>query len=53
MSDSPAQPLQLGVGQSVIRDLPEEAGEIYVGDPNVVASGVPAFNLTVALTIAF
>ena len=30
-----AQPLQLGVGQSVIRDLPEEAGEIYVGDPNV------------------
>ena len=30
-----AQPLQLGVGQSVIRDLPEEAGEIYVGDPSV------------------
>ena len=25
----------MGVGQSVIRDLPEEAGEIYVGDPNV------------------
>ena len=35
MSDATAQPLQLGVGQSVIRDLPEEAGEIYVGDPNV------------------
>ena len=30
-----AQPLQLGVGQSVIRDLPEDAGEIYVGDPAV------------------
>src|ERR1700734_1322886 len=29
------QPLQMGVGQSVIRDLPEEAGEIYVGDPTV------------------
>ena len=25
----------MGVGQSVIFDLPEEAGEIYVGDPNV------------------
>lgn len=35
MSDAAAQPLQMGVGQSVIRDLPEEAGEIYVGDPNV------------------
>jgi pilus assembly protein CpaC len=35
MSDAAAQPLQVGVGQSVIRDLPEEAGEIYVGDPNV------------------
>jgi pilus assembly protein CpaC len=35
MSDATALPLQLGVGQSVIRDLPEEAGEIYVGDPNV------------------
>ena len=35
MSDATAQPLQMGVGQSVIRDLPEEAGEIYVGDPNV------------------
>jgi pilus assembly protein CpaC len=34
-SDATAQPLQMGVGQSVIRDLPEEAGEIYVGDPNV------------------
>src|SRR6478752_785616 len=30
MSDPAAVPLQLGVGQSVIRDLPEEAGEIYV-----------------------
>jgi len=35
MSDATAQPLQMGVGQSVIRDLPEEAGEIYVGDPTV------------------
>ena len=35
LSDARSQPLQLGIGQSVIRDLPEEAGEIYVGDPNV------------------
>jgi pilus assembly protein CpaC len=34
-SDRAAQRLQLGVGQSVIVDLPEEAGEIYVGDPGV------------------
>ena len=34
-SDPAAQRLQLGVGQSVIFDLPEEAGEIYVGDPGV------------------
>ena len=34
-ADPRAQPLQLGVGQSVIRDLPEDAGEIYVGDPAV------------------
>ena len=34
-ADPSAQRLQLGVGQSVIFDLPEEAGEIYVGDPNV------------------
>jgi len=34
-SDAASQRLQLGVGQSVIFDLPEEAGEIYVGDPNV------------------
>jgi pilus assembly protein CpaC len=34
-SDPAGQRLQLGVGQSVIFDLPEEAGEIYVGDPNV------------------
>jgi pilus assembly protein CpaC len=27
--------LQLGVGKSVIVDLPEEAAEIYVGDPRV------------------
>ncbi len=27
--------LQLGVGKSVIVDLPEEAGEIYVGDPRI------------------
>jgi pilus assembly protein CpaC len=33
--DTAAQRLQLGVGQSVICDLPEEAGEIYVGDPNI------------------
>jgi pilus assembly protein CpaC len=34
-SDPEAKPLQLGVGQSVIIDLPEEAGEIYVGDPKI------------------
>jgi pilus assembly protein CpaC len=34
-SDPAAQRLQLGVGQSIIFDLPEEAGEIYVGDPGV------------------
>jgi pilus assembly protein CpaC len=33
--DLAAQRLQLGVGQSCIADLPEEAGEIYVGDPSV------------------
>jgi pilus assembly protein CpaC len=33
-SDPAGRRLQLGVGQSVIVDLPEEAGEIYVGDPN-------------------
>ena len=27
--------LQLGVGKSVIVDLPEEASEIYVGDPRI------------------
>ena len=27
--------LQLGVGKSVIVDLPEEAAEIYVGDPRI------------------
>ncbi len=34
-SDPSTQHLQLGVGQSVIVDLPDEAGEIYVGDPGV------------------
>jgi pilus assembly protein CpaC len=32
-TDPLAQRLQLGVGQSKVVDLPEEAGEIYVGDP--------------------
>ena len=35
VSDRAAKNLQLGVGQSVIVDLSEEAGEIYVGDPKV------------------
>jgi pilus assembly protein CpaC len=30
-----ARRLQMGVGKSVIIDLPEEAGEIFVGDPGV------------------
>jgi pilus assembly protein CpaC len=34
-ADSAGRRLQLGVGQSVIFDLPEEAGEIYVADPGV------------------
>ena len=34
-SESAGRRLQLGVGQSVIFDLPEEAGEIYVADPSV------------------
>ena len=34
-SDAATKQLQLGVGQSIIFDLPEEAGEIYVGDPSV------------------
>jgi pilus assembly protein CpaC len=34
-SDLAAKHLQLGVGKSVIVDLPEEAGEIYVGDPKI------------------
>jgi pilus assembly protein CpaC len=34
-SDPAGEHLQLGVGQSVIVDLPEEAGEIYVGDPTI------------------
>ncbi len=33
--DPAAKTLQLGVGKSVIVDLPEEAGEIYVGDPKI------------------
>jgi pilus assembly protein CpaC len=35
VSDPGAKTLQLGVGKSVIVDLPEEAGEIYVGDPKI------------------
>ena len=34
-SDPAAQRLQLGVGESRIVNLPEEAGEIYVGDPKI------------------
>ncbi len=34
-SDATTRNLQLGVGKSVIVDLPEEAGEIYVGDPKI------------------
>ncbi|HEY1452011.1 MAG TPA: type II and III secretion system protein family protein [Roseiarcus sp.] len=34
-SDRAAKNLQLGVGKSVIVDLPEDAGEIYVGDPKI------------------
>ena len=34
-SDRATRNLQLGVGKSVIVDLPEEAGEIYVGDPKI------------------
>jgi pilus assembly protein CpaC len=34
-SDSAAQRLQLGVGESRVVNLPEEAGEIYVGDPKI------------------
>jgi pilus assembly protein CpaC len=34
-SDRAVKSLQLGVGKSVIVDLPEEAGEIYVGDPKI------------------
>ncbi len=34
-SDRAAKNLQLGFGKSVIVDLPEEAGEIYVGDPKI------------------
>ena len=33
--DPAVRNLQLGVGKSVIVDLPEEAGEIYVGDPKI------------------
>ncbi len=32
--------LQLGVGKSVIVDLPEEASEIYVGDPRIATAVV-------------
>jgi pilus assembly protein CpaC len=30
-----ARRLQMGVGKSAIIDLPEDAGEVFVGDPNV------------------
>jgi Flp pilus assembly secretin CpaC len=41
-SDPAAKTLQLGVGKSVIVELPEEAGEIYVGDPKIAnASSAP------------
>ncbi len=39
-SDPAARNLQLGVGKSVIVDLPEEAGEIYVGDPKIANASV-------------
>ena len=35
VSGSLVKNLQLGVGKSVIVDLPEEAAEIYVGDPRI------------------
>jgi pilus assembly protein CpaC len=35
VTDPTSQQLQLGVGQSRVVDLPEEAGEIYVGDPKI------------------
>ena len=35
VSGSLVKNLQLGVGKSVIVDLPEEASEIYVGDPRI------------------
>jgi pilus assembly protein CpaC len=34
-TDAAAQRLQLGVGESRVVNLPEEAGEIYVGDPKI------------------
>jgi Flp pilus assembly secretin CpaC len=34
-SDPSTKTLQLDVGKSVIIDLPEEAGEIYVGEPKI------------------
>ena len=35
MSGRSVKNLQLGVGKSVIVDLPEDASEIYVGDPRI------------------
>ncbi len=32
---APVKNLQMGVGKSIIVDLPEEAAEIYVGDPKI------------------
>jgi Pilus formation protein N terminal region len=41
-SDSVVKNLQLGVGKSVIVDLPQDAAEIYVGDPRIAKrSSVP------------
>ena len=37
-TSSLARNLQLGVGKSVIVDLPEEAAEIYVGDPKIATA---------------
>jgi pilus assembly protein CpaC len=43
-ADPLAQRLQLGVGQSKVVDLPEEAGEIYVGDPKTANAIVRSAN---------
>ena len=38
LSGSTVKNLQLGVGKSVIVDLPEDASEIYVGDPRIASA---------------